>query len=118
MKKHKTALLFKPSIKQLIIHFSTFNERGNSSFQKAKMPEEMDMQERYKRLEVEDLFPVEETNEMEVAFIEHCLDKLGINLESTGKITYTLNAKQLIYLLLGVIRVYDIFLEKGGKFEE
>lgn len=110
----------------LIVNYETLKQNpeepknglDDSPFQKMKTPNEMDMRERYRRLEVEDLFPVEETSEMEVAFIEHCLAKLSINLESECKITYTLNSKQLIYLLLGVIRVHDIFLENGGKFEE
>jgi hypothetical protein len=69
-------------------------------------------------LDTEEIFPIVEMTPEEVVFIEHCLDKIHIDLESEDDEEYIMGTKQLLFLIRGIMREYDKFLSNGKKFEE
>jgi hypothetical protein len=69
----------------------------------------MEMRKKYLKLNVEDTFPDAEMTPSEVEFIELCLDKLKVDLESNFRMKYVLSKKQVIFLLLGIMREYAVF---------
>jgi len=58
---------------------SKLNGFGDSTSQKMKIPDNIRMQEKYKSLEVEDIFLVEELTEADVEFIEKFLEKTNFD---------------------------------------
>ena len=76
---------------------------GKVTSEKIKMPEEIEMKDKYMGLEVDKVFPYKELTEKEVVYIEKFLDRLDIDLESEFKIHYVLSAKQLICLIRGIM---------------
>lgn len=96
------------------------NEKKNQKDNKRQLyeiPTNIPMGEKYINLHVEEVFPASDFTTEEVQFGEHFLDKLGVDLESGVKIKYFLNPSQLIYLIIGIKREYDGFLELDGKLE-
>ena len=69
-------------------------------------------------LDTEDIFPNIEMTPEDVVFIEHCLDKINVDLESEEDEVIVLSTKQMLYLVRGIMREYDTFLNNGKKFEE
>jgi hypothetical protein len=117
MEKHKKALLFKPRIKQFIIHFPKLTELGSSASQKMKIPENTGMQENFKSLEVEDIFLIEELTLENKEFIEKFLEKTNVDLESEANFFFIISTGQMIYLLRKIMQEYNTFLSKRKKFE-
>lgn len=94
------------------------NQKDNKNQRQLyEIPERIPMQEKYINLDVEAVFPAGEFTPEEVEFVEHFLDKLGVDLESEVKIKYFLTPSQLIHLLTGVKREYDGFLGLDGKID-
>ena len=96
-------------------HQSEMKRDANKEYR--DMAGRIPMKEKYINLPVEDVFPATEFTEEEVEFVEHFLDKLGVNLESEVKIKYFVSPSQLIYLLTGMKREYDGFLSLDGKID-
>jgi hypothetical protein len=69
-------------------------------------------------MDPEDIFPNVEMTPEDVVFIEHCLDKIHVDLESEDDEEIVLSTKQMLYLVRGIMREYDTFLNNGKKFEE
>jgi hypothetical protein len=69
-------------------------------------------------LDAEEIFPIEDMTLEEVEFIKHCLDKVHVDIESDDEEVIVLDTKQIFFLLTGIMREYNIFLENGRKFEE
>ena len=69
-------------------------------------------------LDTEEIFPSREMTPEEVVFIEHCLDKLKVDLESDEDEEFILSTNQVLYLVRGIMWEYDTFLSNGKKFEE
>jgi hypothetical protein len=67
-------------------------------------------------LNTREIFPGEEMTVEEVRFVNHCLSKLRVDLDE-GQEEFVLSANQLIFLLRGVMREYNIFVGNGKKFE-
>jgi len=66
----------------------------------------------YYYLEVDNIFNVEDRTIMETQFVEKCLDDMNIDLESEDNNDIILSKRQMIYLLTGIVRQWDIFKEK------
>jgi len=90
---------------------------GDLTFQKIKIPDKMGMQEKFKSLEVQDIFLVEELTPEDVEFIEQFLEKTNVDLESGTKF-FIISTNQIIYLLRKIMRDYHTFLSNGKKSEE
>jgi hypothetical protein len=69
-------------------------------------------------MDTKEIFPGEEMTVEDVKFIEHCLNKLHIDLESDDNKEFVLSLNQLVFLLRGIMREYNLFVGNGGKFEE
>lgn len=69
-------------------------------------------------LDTKGIFPGEEMNVEDVKFIEHCLNKLHVDLESDDNKEFVLSTNQLVFLLRGVMREYNLFVGNGNKFKE
>jgi hypothetical protein len=69
-------------------------------------------------LDTEEIFPIVEMTPEDVVFIEHCLDKINVDLESGEDEDIVLSTKQVLFLVRGIMREYDTFLNNGKKFEE
>ena len=69
-------------------------------------------------LDTEEIFPNVEMTPEDVVFIEHCLDKINVDLESEEDEEIILSTKQMLYLVRGIMREYDTFLNNGKKIEE
>jgi len=109
----------------LIIYYEAMKQNpknlhgfGESTSQKMEIPEELERQEKYISLEVDKVFPFQELTEKEVEFVEICLDKLYVDLESEFFLKYIISSKQLILLIRGIMEEHTIFLGNGGKIEE
>lgn len=68
-------------------------------------------------LDTKDIFPGEEMTVEDVKFIENCLQKLHVDLEEDNE-EFVLSTNQLVFLLRGVMREYNLFVGNGKKFEE
>ena len=69
-------------------------------------------------LDTEEIFPIEDMTLEEVEFIKHCFDKIHVDIESDNDEVIVLDTKQLLFLLTGIMREYNIFLANGRKFED
>lgn len=67
---------------------------------------------------VDAIFPIKDRTVEETQFIDRCLDKMKVDLESEDNQDIILSPKQLIFLLQGIIREWDIFKEKAKKKNE
>ena len=90
---------------------------GDFTSQKTKISEKMGMKEKYKSLEVEDIFLTEELTAKDVEFIEQFLDLTNVDLESDSKF-FIISTSQIIYLLKKIMQDYHTFLSNGKKSEE
>jgi ribosomal protein S13 len=113
MKKNKRALIFYDQKEQL----SKLKGLGNSTSQKMKIPENIEMQEKYKSLEIRDIFSIEELTEEDVQFIEQFLEKTNVDIESEGNYFFIISTNQMIYLLRKIMQEYNTFLSNRKKFE-
>lgn len=68
-------------------------------------------------LDTKEIFPGEEMTVEDVRFVDDCLTKLHLDLEE-GYEEIVLSLNQLVFLLRGVMREYNIFMGDGKKFEE
>jgi hypothetical protein len=68
-------------------------------------------------LDTKEIFPGEEMTVEDVQFVDHCLTKLQVDLDEGHK-EFVLCANQLVFLLRGIMREYNIFVGNGGRFEE
>jgi hypothetical protein len=91
-------------------------EQGDSLAQNMKMPEESVRQEKYKSLEMADIFSVEEPTPQDVVFIEYILSKTNVDLEAKSK--FVIGTSQMIYLVRKIMQEYKTFLANGEKFQE
>ena len=66
----------------------------------------------------EDIFPNLEMTPKDVVFIEHCLDKINVDLESETREEFVLSTNQVLFLVRGIMWEYDTFLSNGKKYEE
>jgi len=66
----------------------------------------------YYYLEVDKIFNVEDRTIQETQFIERCLDRMFVDIESEDNEDIILTNSQLIYLLTGIVREWDTFKEK------
>ena len=80
--------------------------------------QEQEKQKNYLSLEVEDIFPIEYMSLAEVDFIKHCLEKINVNIETEEDEEFILNGRQFLFLLMGIMKEYTIFLGNGKKFED
>lgn len=69
-------------------------------------------------MDTEEIFPSSEMSPEEVVFIEHCLDKIHVDLESEYNEEYIMDTNQVLFLVRGIMREYDKFHSNGKKFEE
>jgi hypothetical protein len=69
-------------------------------------------------MDTEEIFPNIEMTPEDVVFIEHCLDKIHVDLESKDDEEYIMGRNQLLFLIRGIMREYDKFLSHEKKFEE
>jgi len=69
-------------------------------------------------LDTEEIFPSREMAPEEVVFIEHCLDKINVDLESEEDEDFVLSTNQVLFLVRGIMWEYDTFLNNGKKFIE
>lgn len=69
-------------------------------------------------LDAEEIFPIKDMTIEEVEFIEHCLKKIHVSIDSKDEEVIVLDTKQIFFLLTGIMREYNIFLANGRKFEE
>jgi hypothetical protein len=67
-------------------------------------------------LDTKDIFPTEEMTVEDVQFVDHCLTKLNVDLDE-GHEVFVLSANQLVFLLRGIMREYNIFVGNMGKCE-
>lgn len=132
MKKHKTSLKFDKWMEQIINQYGDFettkekpngqlsklNGLGDSTSQKMKILENTGMQEKYKSLVVEDIYPIGELTPAEVVFIEYCLEEINVDLEYEAKTKFILSTKQLLCLLTGIMREHAIFFGNGKESEK
>jgi len=86
--------------------------------QKMKILEKTGMQEKYKSLEVRDIFSVEELTAESVQFIEKFLEKTNVDLESEVNYYFIVSTNQMIYLLRKIMQEYRTFLSNGEKYDE
>jgi len=82
-----------------------------------KNTDERGRQEKYKSLEVKDIFSVKEMTPEDVVFIEHCLSKTNVDLDKVN-IRFVISTNQVIYLLRNIMQEYKTFLGNREKFEE
>jgi len=118
MKRHKIPLLFNAWINQVIGHSPKRNGFSYPSSKKIEMPEEIRLQEKFKSLEVKNIFLVEELTPEDVEFIEYFLDKTNVDLETEANSKFVISTNQIIYLLRKIMQEYNIFLGNGDKIEE
>ena len=97
---------------------SKLNGLGDSTSQKSRIPEKTGMQEKYKSLEVKDIFLIEELTAEDVEFIEQFLQKTNVDLESEDNFKFVISTSQMIYLLRKIMQEYYTFLSNGGKIKE
>jgi hypothetical protein len=64
----------------------------------------------------EDIFPSREMTPEDVVFIEACLNKIHVDLESEDDEEYIMGKNQLLFLIRGIMREYDKFLSNRKKF--
>jgi hypothetical protein len=69
-------------------------------------------------LDTEEIFPIEDMTLEEVEFIKHCLEKINVDIETEDNEEFILNGRQFIFLLMGIMKEYTIFLGNGKKFED
>lgn len=69
-------------------------------------------------MDTEEIFPNIEMTPEDVVFIEYCLEKINVDLESEEDEEIILSTKQVLYLVRGIMREYDTFLNNGKKIEE
>jgi uridine kinase len=69
-------------------------------------------------LDTEEIFPRREMTPEDVVFIEFILAKLEIDLESEDDVEFFMSTNQILFLVRGIMREYNIFLGNGVKFEE
>jgi len=69
-------------------------------------------------MDTEEIFPNIEMTLEDVVFIEYCLEKINVDLESEEDEEIVLSTKQMLYLVRGIMREYDTFLNNGKKIEE
>lgn len=91
---------------------------GDSTSEKMKIPKNIWMQEKFKSLEVEDIFLIEELTAESVQFIEKFLQKTNVDLDSEANFFYIVSTAQVIYLLRKIMQEHTIFLENKRKIEE
>ncbi len=97
---------------------SKLNGLGDSTSQKMKILKTMGMQEKFKSLQVDDIFLVEELTAESVQFIEKFLQKTNVELDSEANFFYIVSTAQIIYLMRKIMLDYIVFLGNGEKFEE
>ena len=78
---------------------------------------ETEKRKNYLSLEMKDLFPVEDMSIEEVDFIKHCLEKINVDIETEDDEEFILNGRQFLFLLIGIMKEYNVFLTNGRKFE-
>ena len=83
-----------------------------------KITEKTGIQENFLRLKAEDIFPNRKMTPEDVVFIEHCLDKIHVDLETDTHEEFIMSTNQVLYLVRGIMREYDTFLSDGKKFED
>jgi hypothetical protein len=78
---------------------------------------EMGKPNRYEKdasyLDTRGIFPGEEMTVEDVKFIENCLQKLHVDLESDDDKEFLLSVNHLVFLLRGIMKQYNIFLSEG-----
>ena len=76
------------------------------------------MQEKYKSLEVKEIFLVEELTAESVQFIEQFLQKTNVDLEAEDNYYFIITKNQMTYLLRKIMQEYSTFFSNGGKIME
>ena len=71
----------------------------------------------YLSLEIDDLFQIEYMTLGEVGFIKNYLEKINVDLETEDDEEFILNGRQFLFLLIGIMKEYNVFLTNGRKFE-
>jgi hypothetical protein len=66
-------------------------------------------------LEADKIFNVEDRSIDETEFIDECLDKMSIDLETEENEDIILSKRQIIYLLTAIVREWDTFKESSYK---
>jgi len=84
--------------------------------QKMNIPEKTGKQEKFKSLEVEDIFLIEELTTENVEFIEKFLEKTNVDLETEANSNFVISTNQMIYLLRKIMQEYRAFLSNAEKF--
>ena len=69
-------------------------------------------------LDTEHIFPNREMTSEDVVFIEHILSKIKVDLESEDPEEFILSTNQILFLVRGIMREYNLFLGNGEKIEE
>jgi hypothetical protein len=69
-------------------------------------------------LDTEEIFPIVEMTPEDVVFIEHCLDKIHVDLESEDDEEIVLSTKQMLFLVRGIMQEYNTFLSNGKKLRD
>lgn len=78
--------------------------------QKIEIPEETVLRDKFKSLEVEDIFLIEELTPENVEFIEKFLEKTNVDLETEANSKFVISTSQMIYLIRKIIQEYNTFL--------
>jgi hypothetical protein len=115
----------------LLIEYQKMNQNSNKQFlnffrcgeySPNKMNKRFEIMRKLKKiekdtyyLEVDDIFPIEDRTTKETRFIERCLDKIHVDLESEDDEDIILSKKQLIYLITGIIREWDTFKDQNSQ---
>jgi hypothetical protein len=112
MNKRKGALMFHDHKEQL----SKLKGLDNSPSQEMEILENIGLQEKYKSLEVEDIFLVEDLTAEDIQFIEGFLKKTNVDIESEANFFFIISTGQMIYLLRKILQEYNTFLNNRKKF--
>jgi hypothetical protein len=90
----------------------------DSPLQEKEIPEEIIVKEKFKSLEVEDIFLLEELTSEDVQFIEKFLQKTNVDLEAEVYSNFIISTSQMIYLIRKIIQEYRTFLSNRKMSEK
>jgi uncharacterized protein YjgD (DUF1641 family) len=76
------------------------------------------VKEKFKSLEVEDIFLLEELTSEDVQFIEKFLQKTNVDLEAEVYSNFIISTSQMIYLIRKIIQEYRTFLSNRKMSEK
>jgi hypothetical protein len=107
---------YEPMKKNPNEQLSKLNGLNNSTSPKMKILEDIGIQEKFKSLEVKDIFLVEEMTPADVEFIEYFLEKTNVDLETEANSKFVISTNQMIYLLRKIMKDYNSFLTNRERF--